>query len=144
MNCASAPPADVPEPGRQATAAIRVDGTDVSGPIRTREVSNAVSAVASIPEVRRRLVAMQQEIIAGAVGKENTYGTVVGRVAASPFTYLRVSTDDFSGKVRAYVGEGELGAWFGGPPTVYVVYEDTKQGGAVEVERVIPRDAADG
>jgi L-fucose isomerase-like protein len=49
-----------------------------------------------------------QEIIAGTVGKENTYGTVVGRVKASPFTYLRVSTDDAAGRIRAYVGEGEL------------------------------------
>ena len=49
-----------------------------------------------------------QEIIAGTVGKESTYGTVVGRVKAAPFTYLRVSTDDFAGKIRAYIGEGEL------------------------------------
>ena len=49
-----------------------------------------------------------QEIIAGTVGKENTYGTVVGRVKAAPFTYLRVSTDDFAGKIQAYIGEGEL------------------------------------
>jgi L-fucose isomerase-like protein len=49
-----------------------------------------------------------QEIIAGTVGKENTYGTIVGRVAAARFTYLRASTDDAAGKVRAYVGEGEL------------------------------------
>jgi L-fucose isomerase-like protein len=49
-----------------------------------------------------------QEIIAGTVGKENTYGTVVGRVKASPFTYLRISTDDLSGKMRAYLGEGKL------------------------------------
>jgi L-fucose isomerase-like protein len=49
-----------------------------------------------------------QEIIAGTVGKENTYGTVVGRVRAEPFTYCRVSTDDYSGRIRAYVGEGEL------------------------------------
>jgi L-fucose isomerase-like protein len=49
-----------------------------------------------------------QEIIAGTVGRENTYGTVVGRVKAAPFTYLRVSTDDAAGKIRAYVGEGEL------------------------------------
>lgn len=49
-----------------------------------------------------------QEIIAGTVGKENAYGTVVGRLAETPLTYLRVSTDDFAGKVRAYVGEGEL------------------------------------
>ena len=49
-----------------------------------------------------------QEIIAGTVGKANTYGTIVGRVKAAPFTYLRVSTDDAAGKVRAYIGEGEL------------------------------------
>jgi CMP/dCMP kinase len=48
--------------------AIRVDGVDVAGPIRTREVSNAVSTVASIPQVRSRLVAMQQGIIAEALG----------------------------------------------------------------------------
>ena len=49
-----------------------------------------------------------QAIIAGTVGKENTFGTVVGRVQAKPFTYCRVSTDDFNGKIQAYVGEGEL------------------------------------
>jgi len=49
-----------------------------------------------------------QAIIAGTVGKENTYGTVVGRVRAAPFTYCRVSTDDLHGKISAYLGEGEL------------------------------------
>jgi L-fucose isomerase-like protein len=49
-----------------------------------------------------------QEIIAGTVGRENTYGTVVGRVRAQPFTYCRVSTDDFNGRLLAYLGEGEL------------------------------------
>jgi L-fucose isomerase-like protein len=49
-----------------------------------------------------------QEIIAGTVGRENTYGTIVGRVRAAPFTYCRVSTDDFKGKIAAYVGEGEM------------------------------------
>ncbi len=47
-----------------------------------------------------------QEIIAGTVGKENTFGTIVGKIAPGPFTYCRVSTDDMSGKVRTYVGEG--------------------------------------
>ena len=47
---------------------------------------------------------------------------------------------DGSQRAAEYVGEGELSAWFGGSPTVYVVYEDTRQGGSVEVERVIPRD----
>ena len=49
-----------------------------------------------------------QAIIAGTVGKENTYGTVVGRLRALPFTFCRVSTDDTNGKIRAYVGEGEV------------------------------------
>jgi len=49
-----------------------------------------------------------QPIIAGSVGKEKTYGTVMGRVRASPFTYCRVSTDDLNGRIRAYLGEGEL------------------------------------
>jgi L-fucose isomerase-like protein len=49
-----------------------------------------------------------QEIIAGAVGKESTYGTVVGRIKTGPFTYCRVATDDERGVIRAYLGEGEL------------------------------------
>jgi len=49
-----------------------------------------------------------QEIIAGTVGKENTYGTIVGRMRASSFTYCRISTDDYNGRIVAYVGEGEL------------------------------------
>jgi L-fucose isomerase-like protein len=49
-----------------------------------------------------------QAIVAGTVGKENTYGTMVGRVKAGPFTYCRVSTDDEYGVIRAYLGEGRL------------------------------------
>lgn len=49
-----------------------------------------------------------QAIIAGTVGQENAYGTVVGRIKAAPFTYCRVSTDDFTGHVAAYLGEGEV------------------------------------
>ncbi|HEY7484766.1 MAG TPA: (d)CMP kinase [Streptosporangiaceae bacterium] len=58
---------------------IFVDGTDVSGPIRTREVSNAVSAVASVPAVRRRLVELQRDVIgAGDIVVEGRdIGTVV-------------------------------------------------------------------
>jgi hypothetical protein len=47
---------------------------------------------------------------------------------------------DGSQRAAEYVGEGELSAWFGGAPTVYVVYEDTRQGGSVQVDRVIRRD----
>lgn len=43
--------------------AIHVDDVDVAGPIREAEVTGAVSAVAAVPEVRVRLVALQREII---------------------------------------------------------------------------------
>ncbi len=63
---------------------IRVDGTDVAAPIRSREVSNAVSAVAAVPEVRSYLIGMQQQIIAqeraagpGIVAEGRDIGTVV-------------------------------------------------------------------
>lgn len=49
-----------------------------------------------------------QEIIAGSVGKENTYGTIVGRIKASPATFCRTMTDDADGILRAYVGEGQF------------------------------------
>ncbi len=49
-----------------------------------------------------------QEIIAGSVGKENTYGTLVGKLRPTPITYCRVSTNDVKGTVQAYLGEGEI------------------------------------
>lgn len=49
-----------------------------------------------------------QAIIAGTVGKENTFGTCAGRVKAGAMTYLRFSTDDLHGGIRGYVGEGEF------------------------------------
>jgi L-fucose isomerase-like protein len=47
-----------------------------------------------------------QEIIAGTVGKENTFGTCVGRVKPGAMSFARFSTDDTFGKMRGYVGEG--------------------------------------
>ncbi|HEU5384834.1 MAG TPA: (d)CMP kinase [Streptosporangiaceae bacterium] len=58
----------------------RVDGTDVSEAIRTRAVTDAVSAVAAVPQVRARLTAMSREIIAaagGIVAEGRDIGTVV-------------------------------------------------------------------
>ncbi len=49
-----------------------------------------------------------QEIIAGSVGKDNTFGTIYGRISAQPFSYLRLTTDDFAGQIRAYTGEGQF------------------------------------
>ena len=48
------------------------------------------------------------EILAGTVGREKTYGPIGGRIRPTDFTYCRVSTDDAGGRVRAYMGEGEI------------------------------------
>jgi CMP/dCMP kinase len=59
----------------------RVDGTDVSAAIRTREVSAQVSVVARVPQVRAHLIAMQRAIIVaarpGIVAEGRDIGTVV-------------------------------------------------------------------
>jgi L-fucose isomerase-like protein len=49
-----------------------------------------------------------QEIIAGTVGKENTYGTCVGQVKAGAMSFARFSTDDYTGVIRGYVGDGRF------------------------------------
>jgi L-fucose isomerase-like protein len=49
-----------------------------------------------------------QEIIAGTVGKDNTFGTVVGRVKPGAMSFARFSTDDTAGVMRGYVGEGQF------------------------------------
>jgi cytidylate kinase len=59
---------------------VRVNGTDVSTAIRTREVTNEVSAVAAVPQVRAHLIAQQRDIIAnaqGIVAEGRDIGTVV-------------------------------------------------------------------
>ncbi len=63
----------------------------------------------NVPKSFFRKVRMDyQAIIAGSVGKENTYGTCVGRFKESPFTYMRIQTDDVNGKISGYVGEGKF------------------------------------
>ena len=60
---------------------IHVDGTDVGAEIRTPEVTEAVSPVSAVPEVRRRLVQLQRDAIeaseAGIVVEGRDIGTVV-------------------------------------------------------------------
>lgn len=45
---------------------ITVDGTDVSGPIRTQEVTSKVSAVSAVPEVRALITELQRSVAASA------------------------------------------------------------------------------
>jgi len=49
-----------------AAPTITVDGTDVSGPIRTQEVTSKVSAVSAVPEVRERITELQRSLAASA------------------------------------------------------------------------------
>ncbi len=49
-----------------------------------------------------------QQIIAGTVGKENTYGTLDGTVKAGAMSFARFSTDDLEGQITGYVGEGKF------------------------------------
>ena len=65
-----------------------------------------------------------QAIIAGTVGRDNTYGTCVGRVKAGPMSYARFSTDDRAGKICGYVGHGAFTndplTTFGGAGVVHI------------------------
>lgn len=46
------------------------------------------------------------DIQATTLGQENTYGAINGRVSAGPMSYARISTDDTSGCIAAYCGDG--------------------------------------
>jgi CMP/dCMP kinase len=81
-----------------AAPRITVDGQDVAGPIRTRDISNSVSIVAAIPQVRTLLIGMQRDVIAaaaagpGIVAEGRDIGTVVAPHAAVK-VYLTASED---------------------------------------------------
>src|SRR5947209_5539525 len=63
----------------------------------------------NLPKHFFRSVKMEfQEIIAGTVGKENTYGTCYGLIKPEKMSFVRFSTDDTAGKMRGYVGAGRF------------------------------------
>ena len=102
-----------------ASPVVRVDGTDVTGLIRTREVSNAVSAVAAVPEVRAHLVARQQAILTaacaageGIVAEGRDIGTVVAPQAVVK-VFLTASEE-----ARAVRRSADLAADPGATPAV--------------------------
>jgi CMP/dCMP kinase len=94
-----------------AAPQVTVDGRDVAADVRTREVSNSVSTVAAIPQVRRLLIGMQRDIIAsavadgaGIVAEGRDIGTVVAPDAAVK-VYLTANED-----VRAERRSADLAA----------------------------------
>jgi L-fucose isomerase-like protein len=46
------------------------------------------------------------EILGTTLGPENTVGALAGRAPSGPLTYARISTDDLTGTILAFVGEG--------------------------------------
>jgi L-fucose isomerase-like protein len=48
------------------------------------------------------------DILGTVLGDEDTFGAIKGKVAPGPFSYFRMSTDDVRGKIKSYVGEGEI------------------------------------
>jgi cytidylate kinase len=87
---------------------VTIDGEDVSEPIRTRPVTNAVSAVSAVPAVRKELVRRQQDIIArsadGIVVEGRDIGTVVAPEAVVK-VFLTASTEERARRRSAELGE---------------------------------------
>lgn len=73
---------------------VSIDGLNITGEIRTPEISQAASKVSAIPAVRRALVARQQEMgcIGHVVMEGRDIGTVVFPNADAKF-YLDASTE---------------------------------------------------
>jgi L-fucose isomerase-like protein len=63
-------------------------------------------------------------VSANAVGLDISYGTVFGAMKPQKVTFCRISTDDYSGNIKAYFGEGEItndiAKTFGGYGIMYV------------------------
>jgi cytidylate kinase len=117
---------------------ITVDGTDVAVPIRSREVTNAVSAVSAVPQVRARLVDLQRAAIGsgGIVVEGRDIGTTVAPDATVK-VYLTASA-----KARAMRRSAELA----GPPPVHVTQAEMARRDHLDSTRattplVVARDA---
>lgn len=48
------------------------------------------------------------DILGTTLGRENCFGALKGRIAPGDMTFLKISTDDQNGCIRAYVGEGRF------------------------------------
>ncbi len=48
------------------------------------------------------------DVLGNTLGAENCFGAVKGQAAPGPVTFLRISTDDTWGTIKAYLGEGEM------------------------------------
>lgn len=84
---------------------ISVDGIDVAGPIRSQQVTAAVSAVSAVPAVRAQLLQLQRDIIGdgGIVVEGRDIGTVVAP-DASVKVYLTADANARAARRTAELG----------------------------------------
>ena len=91
---------------RREPPALCSIGTTTTAPIPTKLSASIAAICRSISSAD---VTMDfQAIIAGTVGKDNTFGTCVGKVKSGAMSFARFSTDDLSGKIRGYSGGGRF------------------------------------
>jgi L-fucose isomerase-like protein len=48
------------------------------------------------------------DILSEGLGKDRSWGIIAGRLAAGPYTYCRISSDDLNGSIKAYAGQGSM------------------------------------
>lgn len=77
-------------------------GNDRDMCVNTHCSACAKSFLGSTPEIAT------QSVLGAALGEHICFGAVKGKAKPGAFTFARVSTDDRSGKIRAYTGEGEF------------------------------------
>jgi cytidylate kinase len=98
-----------------ADATITLDGADVSARVRSQEVTDHVSAVASVPAVRERLLDLQRQIIRDAepAGGIVVEGRDIGSVVwpqADVKVYLTADPSARAARRTAEVGVGDVEA----------------------------------
>ena len=88
---------------------ITADGVDVSVEVRSQSVTDHVSAVASVPEIRRRLLQLQRSIIGegGIVVEGRDIGSVVAPDAAVKL-YLTADSSARAARRTAENGAGSV------------------------------------
>jgi CMP/dCMP kinase len=118
---AAVDPADAPQVARLASQVrvevttdphdqrVSVDGESVEGPVRSAEVTAAVSPVSAVPEVRRLLVDQQRALIGpgGIVVEGRDIGTVVAPDAPLK-VFLTASHDTRAERRARQDGSAEL------------------------------------
>jgi cytidylate kinase len=119
---------------------IRLDDVDVTVAVRSPEVTAAVSAVASVPEVRRRLIALQRQVIGtGGIVVEGRDIAAVVAPDAQVKIYLTASPE-----VRARRRNADRADGASGTVSVEQTQRELARRDAADALTTRPHDAADG